>query len=95
MYKSFTMETILAAAFGRAVEVQRGESNSLTKAAAGIFDFARVNRRLLLSLFSEFLSVLAIYLLASYIPVKRLTLRGTVPNFDAQKNFLMAMSHLL
>ena len=33
----FTMETILAAAFGRQVNVLKGEANDLTRAAAGIF----------------------------------------------------------
>ena len=32
MYGSFTMETILATAFGRQVNIQRGESDELSKA---------------------------------------------------------------
>ena len=32
VYGSFTMETILATAFGRRVNVQRGESDELSKA---------------------------------------------------------------
>ena len=34
------METILATAFGRVMEVQKGEANSLTKAAADMFNEA-------------------------------------------------------
>ena len=37
IFSSFTMETILATAFGRVIDVQRGESSQLTKAAADIF----------------------------------------------------------
>ena len=36
-YGSFTLETILATAFGRAVNVQGGESDELTKATEAIF----------------------------------------------------------
>ena len=36
-YSSFTMETILATAFGRVVDIQRGESDDLTKAVDSIF----------------------------------------------------------
>ena len=36
-YGDFTMETILATAFGRKIDIQRGESDKLTEAAATIF----------------------------------------------------------
>ena len=36
-YGSFTMETILATAFGRVVNIQQGESDKLTKAAHAQF----------------------------------------------------------
>ena len=36
-YGSFTMETILATAFGRVIEIQRGESDELTSAVDSIF----------------------------------------------------------
>jgi hypothetical protein len=32
------MESILAAAFGRVINVQKGEADEVTKAAKGIFD---------------------------------------------------------
>lgn len=38
VYGSFTMETLLATAFGRIVDVQRGESDELAKAAAAVFN---------------------------------------------------------
>ena len=37
LYRSFTLETLLATAFGRRVEVQRGEADELTNAAKYIF----------------------------------------------------------
>ena len=37
IFGSFTMETILAIAFGRVVDLQRGEADELTLAAQGIF----------------------------------------------------------
>lgn len=36
-YGSFTMETILATAFGRVIDIQRGESDELTAAVDSIF----------------------------------------------------------
>ena len=36
-YGSFTMETILATAFGRVMDIQRGESDELTSAVDSIF----------------------------------------------------------
>ena len=38
MYSAFTMETMLASAFGRQVEIQRGEADELTKAAKYMFE---------------------------------------------------------
>ena len=35
------MESILAVAFGRIVNIQQGEADELTKAAAGIFSFSK------------------------------------------------------
>ena len=37
LYGLFTMETILATAFGRVINLQRGEANQLTQAAAAVF----------------------------------------------------------
>ena len=37
VYGSFTMETLLAAAFGRVIDIQRGQSDLLTKSAAEFF----------------------------------------------------------
>ena len=37
LYGSFTMETVLAAAFGRVMDIQIGQSDELTKAAAALF----------------------------------------------------------
>jgi len=36
-YSSFTMETILATAFGRVIDIQRGEGDQLTNACAAAF----------------------------------------------------------
>ena len=38
MYGAFTLESILAAAFGRVINLQRGEADEVTKAAKGVFD---------------------------------------------------------
>ncbi len=45
------METILATAFGRVIAVQKGEANSLTKAASAMFK--SIGNRLLLILFNS------------------------------------------
>ena len=37
LYGAYTLETLLATAFGRYVAVQKGEANQLTKAAGDIF----------------------------------------------------------
>ena len=37
LYGLFTMETILATAFGRVINLQRGVANQLTQAAAAVF----------------------------------------------------------
>ena len=37
IFGQFTMETILATAFGRQVNVLKGEGDELTEAAAGLF----------------------------------------------------------
>ena len=41
VYGSFTMESIFAAAFGRVIEIQKGQSDTLTEAGAAIFSDAR------------------------------------------------------
>ena len=38
LYSQFTLETILAVAFGSEVNLLKGEGSLLTEAAAGIFD---------------------------------------------------------
>ena len=38
IYGAFTLETIMATAFGRLVEIQKGESDQLAKEAAIIFE---------------------------------------------------------
>jgi cytochrome P450 len=43
LFGQFTMETILATAFGRQVNVLKGEANELTKAAAGFFSTASMS----------------------------------------------------
>ena len=44
VYGSFTMETILATAFGRVINLQRGEGDKLTVAAAVLFSGAQENQ---------------------------------------------------
>ena len=41
IYGEFTMESILAAAFGRVIDIQRGEADEVTEAAKGIFAAGR------------------------------------------------------
>ena len=41
IFGSFTMESILATAFGRKINVQRGEADELTTAAMKVFAFSR------------------------------------------------------
>ena len=57
-YGSFTMETILATAFGRVVDIQRGESDDLTRAVDSIFrgvqEGGSLDGATLITLFSEF-----------------------------------------
>ena len=38
IYGAFTLESILAAAFGRVIDLQRGEADEVTKAAREVFD---------------------------------------------------------
>ncbi len=38
IYGSFTMESIFSAAFGRVIEIQKGQSDQITDAAAVIFE---------------------------------------------------------
>ena len=44
IYGEFTMESILAAAFGRIINIQRGEADEVTEAAKGIFTAGRDKR---------------------------------------------------
>ena len=44
LYGQFTMETILATAFGRVVNIQRGEGDQLTEAAGIVFSGAQEGR---------------------------------------------------
>ena len=37
MYSNFTLESILATAFGRQVDIQRGESDEFSKAMIALF----------------------------------------------------------
>ena len=76
VYGAFTMETILATAFGCAVNVQGGESDELTKAANMIFrsldEGSATNVHLMIVLSSKFLhrrTMFSLYwqLIASYI----------------------------
>lgn len=39
------METILATAFGRVIDIQRGESDQLTEAAAAVFSSAHEGKK--------------------------------------------------
>ena len=63
-YGAFTMETILATAFGRIVNIQRGESDELTKAANDLFRRAEegnlTSRGSLVVLISKYKSTLYI-----------------------------------
>ena len=43
IFGQFTMETILATAFGRRVNVLKGEADELTEAAVGTFSNTNVN----------------------------------------------------
>lgn len=51
LYGAFTLESILAAAFGRVINLQRGEADEVTKAAKGVFDSARGPLSLLFGIF--------------------------------------------
>ena len=56
-YGSFTMETILATAFGRVIDIQRGESDELTRAVDSIFrgleEGGSLDRNIIISLISK------------------------------------------
>ena len=49
-YGAFTLESILAAAFGRVIDLQRGEADEVTRAAKAVFDDGR-GKLLLVALF--------------------------------------------
>ena len=59
IYGSFTMETILATAFGRKIDIQGGEADELTKVAKTFFSQAEegqiASRSVLIMLTSEYL----------------------------------------
>ena len=40
-YGAFTLESILAAGFGRVIDVQRGDADEVTRAAKAVFDDRR------------------------------------------------------
>ena len=74
-YKLFTMETILATAFGRVIDIQRGEADELTKASASISELALEGADtldLILVLLSEFCFVGKFYSL-SYVHILGIT----------------------
>lgn len=71
------METILATAFGRAVDVQRGESDSLTDAASDIANLT-ANRLLIQCIFSMFLVIMC----RDIYTVTELTFAGNFPWID-------------
>ena len=48
IYGEFTMESILAAAFGRVINIQRGEADEVTEAAKGVFAAGR-NKKIQIS----------------------------------------------
>ena len=56
-YDSFTMESIFAAALGRHIEIQKGQSSSLTEATVSIFKLFQENKTFshiyLFTIFSE------------------------------------------
>ena len=65
------METILATAFGRVIDIQRGEADELTKASASISELSREGADtldLILVLLSEFCFVKKFYSL-SYVHI--------------------------
>ena len=56
-YESFAMETILATAFGRVIDIQRGEADKLTKACTSFFSSTQnimTSLALIVVLLSEF-----------------------------------------
>ena len=67
MYRLFAMETILATAFGREVNIQRGESDGLTKTAYTISNLMTegqlTSREILHLIFSEssYIAALCLY----------------------------------
>ena len=74
-YGAFTLESILAAAFGRVIDLQRGEADEVTKAAKGIFDGARGN----LLLVAVFIACKFMITKVSYIMVPPLKFAATLP----------------
>ena len=69
------METILATAFGRVIDIQRGEADELTKASASISELALEGADtldLILVLLSEFCFVKKFYSL-SYVHILGIT----------------------
>lgn len=43
MFGAFTMESILSTAFGRVMDIQKGESSAITEAAAALFESRKEN----------------------------------------------------
>ena len=77
------METILATAFGRVIDVQRGESSQLTKAAADIFAGSHEQNRTS----GRFLSIVLSTCCQEYVIIKLVekvmvwSLQGPHPHF--------------
>ena len=44
IFGGFTMESILSTAFGRVIDVQKGNSNVMTEAAVVVFNASQENR---------------------------------------------------
>ena len=67
-YGAFTLESILAAAFGRVINLQRGEADEVTKAAKAVFDGGR-GKFLLVAVFfkSKFILDRASYIISYMI----------------------------
>lgn len=65
-YGAFTLESILAAAFGRVINLQRGEADEVTEAAKGVFDGGKDKVvRFCLFILCKFLLSLCVYTFAS------------------------------
>ena len=66
-YASFTMETILSAAFGRVIELQKGQSNQLTEAATALMASTHEHKVTSPVFMAMLLSVLSITLTSTFV----------------------------